>query len=430
MDSAVIPLRVLDRAMAQIKKTFVDQKTLTELQRASMADCIKETNSTANAIRLFESRNPGYQISRSTWDRMHQTAVPKHKTGRPPILTEAEVQDILCWIERFRNGGVAVSTATACAIAHGVVSRSREALLKSGAILLVPRTVARELARRNMRLRAATTSRTVSAAEIKRGGAGFFAELAATDVAHRSLVFNMDEFFVTLGENGRTTWTSVRSLGSVVIKAERAGFTSSVLTSMDGKVHLVQMIWKGKTNQVHANVGSPILLQQHREKTHFQDATTFEEWFQRFIQIVTGLRGRLGEDAKAALIIDAAPQHAGIEQLAADNNIVLIQVPKKQTHVFQPADQFVIANIRKRIKSERNNWIEDLVRNCGAQTKEAAEALLCKAHVLRDRKAKFLLNATASASRRQLGHYRHSACHVRRRAAARSPLRRVRLLPG
>jgi hypothetical protein len=54
-------------------------------------------------------------------------------------------------------------------------------------------------------------------------------------------------------------------LGSVVIKAERAGFTSSVLTSMDGKVHLVQMIWKGKTAQVHANVASPILLQQHRE---------------------------------------------------------------------------------------------------------------------------------------------------------------------
>jgi hypothetical protein len=64
MDSVTIPLRILDRVMVQISKALLDQKSMSELRRASMLTCINETNSTANAIRLFEARNPGYQAHR------------------------------------------------------------------------------------------------------------------------------------------------------------------------------------------------------------------------------------------------------------------------------------------------------------------------------------------------------------------------------
>ncbi len=53
--------------------------------------------------------------------------------------------------------------------------------------------------------------------------------------------------------------------GNVFISVEKLGFTCSVLSSADGKIHLFRFIWQGKTENVHAapDHPHPRILQQH-----------------------------------------------------------------------------------------------------------------------------------------------------------------------
>ena len=94
-----------------------------------------------------------------------------------------------------------------------------------------------------------------------------------------------------MGGNARWTWEriAVGEKKNIVIKTEKAGFTASVLCSADGKVHLLQTIFKGKTEGVHVlemTKYSDILMQQHNEHTHFQNSESFSEWMLRFVAIV------------------------------------------------------------------------------------------------------------------------------------------------
>jgi hypothetical protein len=71
----------------------------------------------------------------------------------------------------------------------------------------------------------------------------------------------------------------------------------------------------------------------------------------------------LGVHGKAVLIVDAATQHSFDELRAklADHNCAVVKVPEKTTHVFQPADQYVIANFKKAVEEGYGRWIESVI---------------------------------------------------------------------
>ena len=87
----------------------------------------------------------------------------------------------------------------------------------------------------------------------------------------------------------------------VAIKVNKVSCTSSILTSME-KPHLLQMIWEGKTDTVHANRG---------EKDCPNTAKVRKD-------------NGFPVDQPACLILDAAPQHGNCIEILKENNIHLI----------------------------------------------------------------------------------------------------------
>ena len=96
---------------------------------------------------------------------------------------------------------------------------------------------------------------------------------------------------------------------------------------------------------------------------HFQNADTFDRWFKRFVPIAVERRG--DHTTPITLILDAADQHNTSDEckaLAALHNIKFVGVPPKMTHVFQPADQFVICNLKKYVVNSWNDFVQALFR--------------------------------------------------------------------
>ena len=170
----------------------------------------------------------------------------------------------------------------------------------------------------------------------------------------------MDEFFLKLGGDGggtKTRWTWERAGAvNVAIRDQRVGVTSSVTTAASGDAVLLQFIYRGTERlfSKHVDVDDRVdVLQCARADSHFQNAATFAAWLERFIRVVDTRRER-GEPA--LLLLDAAAQHEGAAARLAAANILFVPVPPKQTHVFQAADQFVIANLKSAASGLYKNW--------------------------------------------------------------------------
>ena len=124
------------------------------------------------------------------------------------------------------------------------------------------------------------------------------------------------------------------------------------------------MIWKGKTANSGARVSNDEtcdrIIQQHREDSHFQNETTFKEWFVRFAKEAVTRRG--DRTTPICLILDAASQHKfdGIDELCAESGIAIVGVPPGLTHAFQPADQFVISTLKALVHTGWNKYVEAL----------------------------------------------------------------------
>ncbi|KAJ9443144.1 hypothetical protein DIPPA_00754 [Diplonema papillatum] len=262
-----------------------------------------------------------------------------------------------------------------------------------------------EMARMGIRVRKATTDRTVSAKQIRDDGALFYKELSQTDVGCKALLFNMDEFFVHLdNSNQQWTWERVKrgEKKNIAVASNKMGFTCSVLSSADGQIHLMQLIWQGKTTAVHAvPEGQPHakIMQQHSERSHFQCQATFAEWLSEFKIVVARIRVEhsLPTTHKAVLILDAATQHVTEEVGLACENISIVQIPKKQTHCFQPADMFIISCIKQKAKKAWGAHIEELftTSDAGDATKQLLDGRL---KVRRDRKYRYLAEAIDTTS--------------------------------
>lgn len=113
------------------------------------------------------------------------------------------------------------------------------------------------------------------------------------------------------------------------------------------------------------------------------------------IKHVNDVRSRLppSADSRALLVRDAAPQHADDGQLD-DNGVRVVVIPKNMTHVFQPADQFVIASIKALTQVAWDNWVEEVFSR---NSNDTAIAQLTISNLPTVRKRKFAFLAEHSA---------------------------------
>ncbi len=129
------------------------------------------------------------------------------------------------------------------------------------------------------------------------------------------------------------------------------GLSCCVTTSASGELVVVQLNWKGATNACHARTDKqhPKLHQDHQPNSHFQNEDTFARYLERLGQHAAHLKVQLGFTGKAVLLADCAAQHwsATTQSAATNANLVMEPIPAKTTHVYQPADQFVICALKR-----------------------------------------------------------------------------------
>eukprot|EP00760_Papus_ankaliazontas_P039918 PhM_4_TR9810/c0_g1_i3/m.21859 len=162
-----------------------------------------------------------------------------------------------------------------------------------------------------------------------------------------------------------SVWKSTYHMASdrrpIAVSQTKLGFTAGVISNAEGEVLFLHLIWKGETSAVHAHVCDDLLLQDHRKYSHFQNAETFQRLCNELLLRVTTEKAKHGMyDVHPVLIIDQAEQHKMDTLIAAGFHIVLI--PKKLTHIFQPADQHIIANIKSQSQNEMSKWRTDLFK--------------------------------------------------------------------
>ena len=252
----------------------------------------------------------------STFKKSGYKEYPKGKQrGRAPVLsakTEAEVEKLM---DMTRNGPKEqLSARLVSAYAQGVIMKNNGALLKEngGTLVLGCQWAKRFMKRRKWGIFSRTTTRTVSASVVVAAAPEFFGRIQAIQPV-RSLLFNIDEFFVLLsGKTSSWTWHRVSESRRVPLRDTTVGCTMAVLTSADGVLHKVQLIWSGKTERSHAEVDTDHedrwIVQFHNGDTHFQNAESWNKFLREsFVPIVRRCRSGSAENEPACLIADAAP---------------------------------------------------------------------------------------------------------------------------
>lgn len=129
----------------------------------------------------------------------------------------------------------------------------------------------------------------------------------------------------------------------------------------------LQFIYVGGTELVHAAmapVGQPDpddVLQCHRLNSHFQDKDTWKAWCDKFMATIAKIKSEKPQlaDVTPILFVDCASQH--YDSKCYLPGVTVIAIPPKMTHVFQPADQFVISNLRFETNKQFQQYVSDLV---------------------------------------------------------------------
>ena len=187
----------------------------------------------------------------------------------------------------------------------------------------------------------------------------------------------------------------------------------AVLTDAAGNLILIQMIWQGSTDVVHAkpDVAHPKIVQDNQPASHYQvslffflhccplsdshslqNKDTYDRLCDRLIEHVKAVREHLNFwDQEALLIADAAPQHVHGAKLK-DAGIRHVQIPKNMRHVFQPADQFVICGLRQSTLKAWDDWVEGIF---AANANDLAVAEMSISHLPTVRRRKYALIAAA-----------------------------------
>ena len=356
-------------------------------------------NDTAEAfVKRWMSAHPGRTLSLDTlkhWsckyrENARSPAVVASR-GRPLMLLPPEVRFVLDHVESYRAQFLPVSTGAVHALAVQAVDfyrpELRAANIAGKQLLMSPSWARRFLRQHAYRGRKRTGDRTVPMKAIVDAAPPFYGKIRALGAVTTNprLWFNMDEFRVTLDEHANWTWTRTVDCNNqpaaknVHIVGCKVAFTASILTNAAGEALLLQLIWAGKTNRVEVRGDVMRLLDQRimqcESESHFQTAETFALWTQRVAGIVDNIRRECGTpDARAVLLLDHAPQHMRepLKTLADVSKIDSIFVPEKMTHVFQPADMFVICCFKKFVRAKWDRHLVDITGDINAECRQEA----------------------------------------------------------
>ena len=375
----------------------VEIKELTILAAASTA---------ARATRAWNRTHPDAQVAERTTGRYLQFWRREGKyfktdRGRSEFLTGEENALLVEACEALRRAGNSLTADEVCNMAIGIVDRDKERrglLAVNGGPAIFSTSWGNNWLRKNkFNIRHATTDRVISPDKIREDGAVFNQLLGNIKRRHAvdpRLCFNMDEFFVQMDANRSWTWTRVVPGQPISIGTNKLGFTMSITTS-PYEVVLVQIIWRGKTDTVHVETATQhgTVHQMHRADSHFQNGETFEQWSKLLLGKIQAIRARehIPADVEAILILDQAPQHININD-ARWRELIHVAIPKKQTHIWQPADQWIIACFKKYLRACWKGYLKQVFKN-NDLNEAVKNVLVTSLPVLRARKYSFVVEA-------------------------------------
>lgn len=300
------------------------------------------------------------------------------RSGRNVVIPLAVEDRIHKLFRSVRAIGAVVVRNTLASIARGIVRNyNKTAQQKILNFAASQSWITGFIERRGLHFRRATTNRTVTAEEIYTEGQKFYKDLQDYRLKNAvavELVFNVDEFFVhNLVSGGKSTWSETAGAQTTVAVAEsKTGFTGSVTSCADGTLPLIQFIYKGMTEQVNANLSSEKIIdgiettlddfiQCQRPETHFQDSDTWALYCAKLREIVARKKKNSPslKDIVPILIVDCAGQH--VETKVNLPGWQVFAIPAKMTHIFQPADQYIISNIRQKTRRGLSTNLEDRI---------------------------------------------------------------------
>ena len=229
-------------------------KNITELSRHhGVSGAVREWN------KLHPTKKVGYGSAHrwhKHWSSTHEYYKPKQR-GCTFILPTSLEEEVIGAFKLARKGGNQVDAPLVCAIARGIVKKHKLGLTlaKEGGKYLFSDSWGRSfLHRHHAAVFGATTTRCNTAEEIVQAAGRYYADVKSVNSSPQN-TYNMDEFFALLsGQTRRWTWHFVGQKAQIPLREAKGGFTASILSCADGSLPLMQIIWKGKTSNVHAQV--------------------------------------------------------------------------------------------------------------------------------------------------------------------------------
>ena len=105
--------------------------------------------------------------------------------------------------------------------------------------------------------------------------------------------------------------------------------------------------------------------------------------------------------APALLIIDEATQHSGTDEILLGSSCYVVRIPKKMTHVFQPADQFVISGLKQRAIQLYNDDVSRIFAR--SDLNSAISNVICTSRTLcREKKVSYIVQAMQELPQAQI----------------------------
>jgi hypothetical protein len=331
-------------------------------------------------------------------------------SGRPPLADEKVLYEAARHFGALRARGEAIFASDFAAFCRGKAERLKpgSTIISGGSGVYSDSWARRLLLALGLHFRSGTTDRTLPPSTALLCAASLFSTgpFVAQPPAPRNCWFNLDEFFVLLSPCGEATWEVPH--GPVAMKANHLGFTAVVCVSACGGFKRLLLIWQGKTDSVHAQtqfmpkdmreLDHTLVKQVHREDSHFMNAEVFKVLLDWLLPQM-----RVHADGREPIILyDAAPQHGAVKTsveatTSMYQNAEVVTLPPNSTHILQPCDQFVIANLKQGWKDGRNAFNEELGMNVDisqATIADTAKSLPC----MRGRAYAFLLRALRNLS--------------------------------
>ena len=178
-----------------------------------------------------------------------------------------------------------------------------------------------------------------------------------------NMVFNADETAAHGVQHTRTSWGVVGEPNVVhTTLSDRDAITTTPVVSAAGDRLPMEVLVKGKTQLAVRNKKLPISTVGYPTVSGWQTSSSTAQYIDEELSYYT-------DDQPSALILDEYDAHhtAEVKATAAQHNIEIIPVPPGMTHILQPLDVGVNAELKRRA---RKKWVEDK-----AEGKENADTL-------------------------------------------------------